>query len=116
MQQGRDLVLGPIDGGDAELVPVADPDRIGVRQVRPALGQQDARGRIVHHRGAALGGAGEIVGETDGVSDLVGAQLAQAGQRHLGRVIGSALARLVGAHQAFEDQHVLAHPKRAQHH
>ncbi len=117
VQQGlARLAARPVQPGDGQLVPVADPHRIGVRQVDAPILQKDARRRIVHDAGAVLGAGGEVVRQADGVADLVGAQLAQAGERGLGRVVPAAGPDLVGADQAFEDQHVLAHAKGAQHH
>ena len=54
--------------------------------------------------------------EAQGVAHLVRRQLAKPRDGDLHRIVGAALALLVGAHQALEDQHVLAHPKGAQQH
>ena len=56
------------------------------------------------------------MGQTQGMADLVGAELADAGQADLDGVIGTTGAVLVGPHKALEDQHVLADPKGAQKH
>ena len=107
------LAIEPVDG---ELVPSADVHAVGVGEVDAAVLQQHPRGRIVHDAAAVLGRAGEVVRKADRVADLVGRELAQAGQRHLDRIVRAAGPVVVGADQALEDQHVLAHPQGAQQH
>ena len=108
---GRHVAVQPVDD---EAVPVADVLPVGVGEVDLAAGQLHPRGRVVHHRNAALRRGAEVVREAQGVADLVGGEFAQAGDRDLHRIARTAGSVLVGADQALEDQHVLAHPERAQ--
>ena len=111
----RPVRHGGVEPLDGKPVPAADADLVGVRQAQRSVTDRHSRRRIVHHRGpVVIGGRGEVVGQTDGMAGLVHRQLADAGQAHLHRIIGSALAGLVGAHQALEDHAVLADAERAQ--
>ena len=98
----RELAVAVADRLD---VPRAHPRRIGLGEVELAVGRDaDQRRRVVHHRGAAVGRGGEVVGEPEAVPHLVRGELADAGEREPHRIVRRAGARLVRPRQPLEDQ------------
>ena len=70
--------------GDGDLIPRANTGCIGMRKIRLAVAAEgNERMRIIHHRRAlAQRTGGEIVGESQRVTDLVRCKLAHARQHH----------------------------------
>ena len=89
-------------------VPLPHADGVDLGEVELAVRRDaDQRRRIVHHRGAAVGGGGEVVGEPQAVPHLVRRELADAGEGELHRIVRRAAPRLVRPLQPLEDQPVL---------
>ena len=69
--------------GDRDFVPLADPHRVGIGNIGPAIGAESYGRRRVVHDGAAIDDAGGvIVHEAEGVSSFMCGQLSNAGERH----------------------------------
>ena len=101
------IVIGAIEPVDGIGVPAPGADAIGIRKIGRAVHQRHARGGIVHHGGAILGAAGEIVRKPECMSDFMDSKLPQPRSRQQDRVVAAAAIVLVGAHQPFKDHLVL---------
>ena len=103
-------LLGPVQPAHRLEVPGAHPDRVGLRDIRAASRPVgDPRRGVVHHGRATGAGGGEVVGEAQGVADLVGRELAQAREGELDGILGPAGARARSAEDALEEHDVLPH-------
>jgi hypothetical protein len=109
---GTELGVGV---ADRVSVPLPRPDGVGLGEVEVALRvDPHERRRVVHHRGATISAGGEVVRQAQRVADLVGRELAQAGERQLDRVVHASAARRIGAGQPLEQQSIVAHAQRAE--
>ena len=106
------LRMGVADGVD---VPDTRTRVVGLTEIQLTRLVDDDKGRgVVHDRRPAIGAGGEVVGQTESVTDLVGRQLPNASQGQLDRVIEFTAAGLPGPRQTLEEQTVLTHTQRAQ--
>ena len=102
---------------DGDFVPLADAGGVGVLQINlPGRAEGHERRGIIHHRGAAVRAGGEVVGQPEGVADLMRRQLPQAGQRHLFHARVHFLSEFIFRDQPLGDQVILAHAQRAEGH
>ena len=69
---------------------------------------------VVHDRRAIRDARGEVVGEAEGVAHLVSAELPDAREGELDRIVGSAGAGGLGPEEALEEQPVLPHAEGAE--
>ncbi len=98
---GGELAVAVVDG---DLIPDADVDGIGVREIGNAvLVEGDVGVRVVHDRdglfrvGVRKGAGGEVVGEAEGVAGLVRGELAHALEDHGEHgVVGGVMTGLFG--------------------
>ena len=102
---------------DRDLVPVADPRRVRIREIdRAVVFQHFERMRVVHHRDPALAAVVVVVAEADRVADFVRRELADARERRLIENVGLFRAGLVRRQETFEDHVILAVAQRAERH
>ena len=104
------LLIGIPHGVD---IPVPHPDAIGLGQIElTLLGDRHQRRRVIHHRRpTAVGARGKVVGEPEGVADLVSRELPDSGQSDLNRVVRATGAGVAGPHEPLHEQSVVPHPK-----
>lgn len=94
-------------------IPATDAHAVRIGQVNATVAQPDAWKRIVHNGGTIVGAAGEVVLKPQRVTHLVRAELADAGQRHLGQPrIGVRVGER--RQQALGQQVILANAQRAE--
>lgn len=110
---GGELGVTVADGGD---VPRADAGGVGVVEGGLAGGVEGDEGVGVVHDGGALGdgGGGEVVLEAEGVADLVGGELAGAGEDHFAHIGRDGFAFGIGGKEGFGDAVVLAGAEAAE--
>ncbi len=110
---GGELGVAVADGCD---VPGADAGGVGVVEGGLAEGVEGDEGVGVVHDGGALGdgGGGEVVLEAEGVADLVGSELAGAGEDHFEHIGRDGFALGVGSKEGFRDAVVLAGAEAAE--
>ena len=110
---GSELGVSEADSG---FVPIADADGVGVVEGGLAGGVKSDEGVGVVHDGGALaeGGGGEVVLEAEGVADLVGGELAGAGEDHVAHGGGNGSTVEVGREEGFGDEVVLTGAEAAE--
>ena len=104
-------VLIPV--GDGHLVPFADPDVVGVREVDLAVVvERDERVRVVENGHAPERAGVVVVAQPERVADLVGSELADPGECHLRQCRRHLVAPHIRRQQPFGDQEILPDAER----